>query len=163
VRKLADIREQIKVILKGVPNIGAVHDRTRLAVDWNTFINRFKDPESGRINGIMFYRERMVKRSISLGLGVPKERGHIFLFRAIMGMKDEDETGILFDEHLTDIEEAFEDNYTLNGTCMTTTPGWGPMEGKSEMQIDLIDERMFGNVLCHYAEMRLCAIERHAT
>jgi len=157
---LDNIREQIKVILQGVPGIGEVHDRTRLATDWNTFINRFKDSD-GRINGIMFARERMLKRSVTVGIGGPKERAHIFLFRAIMGLKDADDTGIVFDDHLADIEEAFEDNYTLNGTCMTTSASWGPMEGRPEMQIDLIEERMIGNVLCHYAELRLCAIERH--
>ena len=83
------------------------------------------------------------------------------MLRKIMVLNDADETGIVFDANLTAIEEAFEDNYTLNGTCMTTTPGWGPMEGKTEMQIDLIEERMFGGVLCHYAELRICAIERH--
>jgi hypothetical protein len=154
---LPAMREQKKVILAGVPGIGVVHDYNRLAVDFGKMLNLFKDAD-GRINGCMFAREKTAKRLATIG-GAPQEKAHVFLIRAIMGLKDDQATGIIFDELLTAIEEKFEDYYDLNGTCLTTIPDWGPMAGQAGVQIDLIEERMFGNVLCHYAEMRLCALE----
>lgn len=156
---LPAIREQIKVILAGVPGIGIIHDYHRLALDYGKILELFRD-STGRINACMFAREKMVKRLVTGGEG-PQERGHIFLFVCVMGLSDAQATGLIFDALLTAIEEEFEKYDTLHGSCMTTTPGWGPLSGQPGMQIDLIEERMFGNVLCHYAELRLCAVERH--
>ena len=154
---LPQIREQIKVILAGVPGIGVVHDYRRRAVDWSKMLDLFKD-STGKINACMFAREKMAKKSATIG-GAPLERAHIFMFHTIMGLKDGEGTGIIFDDLLTAIEEEFEEHLDLNGTCLTTIPDWGPMAGMAGMQIDLAEERMFGNVLCHYAELRLCALE----
>jgi hypothetical protein len=152
---LPQIREQIKVILAGVPGIGVVHDYDRLAIDYNKMLDLFKDAD-GRINTVMFRREKMAKRSTI----TPRELAHIFLIRAIMGLKDAEATGIIFDDLLTAIEQEFDKYEDLNGTCLTTIGlDWGPMAGQAGVQIDLIEERMFGNVLCHYAELRLCALE----
>jgi len=159
-KDLNKIREQIKVILRGVTGIGVVHDRIRLATDMTKMLNLFKDAE-GRINTIMFRREKMVKKSISLG--APKMRAHVFLFIVIMGFKDEHGTELIFDDLLTDIEETFDGYDDLNGTCMACDQDFGPMADLSGMQIDLIEPRMFGGALCHYAEMRLQVVERHNT
>jgi hypothetical protein len=154
---LPAIREQIKTILSGVPGIGVVFDYNRLAVDYGKMLALFKDTD-GRINTVMFAREKMAKRITTIG-GAPQEKAHIFLIRAIMGLRDDQATGILFDDQLTAIEENFEEHIDLNGSCLTTIPDWGPMSGLAGVQIDLSEERMFGNVLCHYAELRLCALE----
>lgn len=155
---LALIRAQIKVILGGVTGIGIVHDYERWTNDWNTLLTRFKDSNS-RINGICFSREKWQERQSTAG---ETEVAHVFLFRRIMGLKDEQTTGITFDDNLDAIRSAFRGNKTLNGTCLTIDPDWGPMEGAVGLQGDLIDIRMFGAVLCHVAEMRLCAIEAAA-
>ncbi len=152
---LADIREQIKVILSGVPGIGVVHDYERLALDWNKFLERFKDAD-GHINGCSFAREKWQERQQTMG---ETETCHIFVFRRVMGLQDDRATGILFDDHLEDFRAAFGGDETLGGTCRTINPDWGPMEGAVGLQGDIIEPRMFGNVLCHLAECRLCAIE----
>lgn len=156
---LPAIREQIKVILAGVPGIGIIHDYHRLAMDYGKILELFRDSE-GKINACMFAREKMVKRLVTGGEG-PQERGHIFLFLCVMGLSDAQATGLTFDALLTAIEEEFEHRDNLNGAALTCTPGWGPQAGQPGMQIDLIEERVFGNVLCHYAELRLCVVERH--
>jgi len=156
---LAAMREQIAVILAGVSGIGAVHSYTRLAVDWQKMVDLFKDAD-GRINAVMFARQQMAKRSATLGT---LERAHVFVVRAVMGLRDAEATGVVFDELMTAIEEAFDDHLDLNGTCLTTRPDWGPMADQAGMQIALIEERMFGSVLCHYAELRLCALEYDET
>jgi hypothetical protein len=152
---LADIREQIKVVLAGVPGIGVVHDRERFANEWGKFLNLFKDA-NGRINGCMFSRES--RRRVQQTIG-ETEKAHVFVFRRFMAVKDSDETGIIFDDHLEELADAFDDYETLNDTCRTINPDWGPMEGAVGLQIELSEIRMVGTVLCHYAECKLCVIE----
>jgi hypothetical protein len=152
---LADIKAQIKVILSDVPDIGVVHDYERFSRDWNKFLALFQDTNN-RINGCMFTREKCPKNQITLG---EYEKAHIFVIRFFRGLNDSEGTGNIFDLHLEDVEAAFRDKDTLNDTCQTTMPQWGPMNNVDGIQLDINENRMFGNVLCHYAEMRLCAIE----
>ena len=152
---LADIREQIKVVLVGVPGIGVVHDYERMAIDRNKFLDLYKDA-SGRINGCTFAREKRPKKQATMG---ETEKAHVFVIRRIMGLKDVEATGIIFDDHLESLGDAFDDDDTLNDACRTINPDWGPMEGSVGLQIETIEPRMFGGVLCHYAECRLCVIE----
>jgi hypothetical protein len=154
---LDDIREQIKTVLSGVSGIGTVHDYDRFNNDWSKFLTLFKDAD-GKINGVMFSRSACPKYQATQG---EYEKAHIFTLRVFKGLNDADATGIEFDNHLEDIMEAFDpsDMETLNDTCRTINPDWGPMAGAMGMQLDIVDIRMFGNVLSHYAELRLCAVE----
>lgn len=152
------IREQIKTILTEAGGVARVHDYVRLATDWGKLLELFKTPE-GNIKAVMFRRAKLDKRKTTIG-GAAAERAHEFKFIAVMGLKDDAVSGIIFDDWLDEIERAFDEHDDLNGTCLTTQSlDWGPMAGQVGMQIGLIEERMFGNVLCHYAEMRLCALE----
>lgn len=152
---LAAIREQIKVILSTVEGIGVVHDHERLATEWNKYLDLFKDAD-GRINGWMFALEKSQKAQVSQG---EQEEARVFIFRGFMGLKDAGDTGLLFEDLVDRVQSIFDDYETLNDTCLTINPDWGPMSGAMGYQIDLIEPRMFGNVLCHYHEGRLCAIE----
>lgn len=153
--ELAAIREQIKVILQGVPGIGVVHDYERWIPDWMKLLELYKDAD-GRINGCAFAREKREKRQATMG---ETEKAHIIVFHRVMGLRDSNATGIIFDDHLEVLADAFDDYETLNGVCRTINPDWGPMEGVVGLQIDAIAIREFGKVLCHYAECRLCVIE----
>lgn len=152
---LAAIREQIKAILQGVPDIGIVHDYERWIPDWTKLLSLYMDGDK-RINGCAFAREKRVKQQITMG---EAEKAHIIVFRRVMGLQDSQATGIIFDDHLEDLADAFDGYKTLNGVCRTIDPDWGPMAGAVGLQIDAIEIREFGKVLCHYAECRLCAIE----
>jgi len=152
---LAAIRERIKVILAGVDGIGVVHDYERWSPDWNKYLALYKDAD-GRINGCAFVREKWQEQQQTIG---ETETAHVFLFRRIMGLQDERATGIMFDDHLENMRAAFKGHETLDGECRTIDPDWGPMAGAVGLQGDVIEPRMFGNVLCHVAECRLCVIE----
>jgi hypothetical protein len=152
---IAAIREQIKVILSGVEGIGVVHDYERLAVDWNKVLDLLKD-SNGRINAWMFFLERSQKRQVSHG---EQEKARIFKFRGIMGLKDAEATGLIFEDLVDRVQQKFDGFETLNQTCLTINPDWGELSESLGYQIDLIEPRMFGGVLCHYQEGRLCAIE----
>lgn len=148
---LSDIREQIKTIISAVPGIGVVHDYERMAADFNKFISLYQDAD-GRINGCAFAKEKRLK-GFSPG-GIP-ELAYSFKFVRIMGLQDAEATGITFDDHLEALGDAFDNYETLNGTCLTINPDWGPLQNSRGLQIEIIEPRMFGNVLCHYAECRL--------
>jgi hypothetical protein len=152
------IREQIKTIISGVSGIGVEYDYFKWAVQTDKMLEHFKDA-NGRINTAMFRQVKMAKRTTTIG-GGSRERARIFQIRVIMAHSDAKGTGILFENLLSAIEEKFDSYKTLNGTCLTIIPAWGPMAGQAGVQIDLVEERMFGGVLCHYAELHLCAIEQ---
>lgn len=156
---LAAIREQIQVILSGIPGIGRVHDCHRMATSMQQLVEKFKDPE-GRLHVCMFRRVKMAKRQIVIG--GPPDRIHTFLIICIWGLQDEQATGVAFDDQLARIEEEFDSHETLNGACETIHPDWGQAEDEHGVQIDLVEDRMFGPVLCHYGELRLSVQERIA-
>lgn len=148
---LAEIRTQIKTIISAVPGIGIVHDYERMSIDWNKFLSLYQDID-GRINGCIFAKEKRLK-GFSPG-GIP-ELNYVFKFVRIMGLQDAAATGKTFDDHLEDMGDAFDNYETLSGTCLTVNPDWGPLNNCRGLQIEIIEPRMFGNVLCHYAECRL--------
>jgi hypothetical protein len=150
---LRQIREQIKTILAGVPGIGVVHDYDRLTTDYTKFLKRFLDEDS-RINGCQFARTRREQRFVN-----GQEVIHIISIRRIMAVQDAEATGIIFDDHIEDLAGLFEANDSLNDSCQSTCPDWGEMTGLSGLQVDLVEHRTFGGVLCHYAECRLAAVE----
>lgn len=152
---LETIRNNIEATLNGVPNIGKVYNYLRWSSDWSKFLDAFKDTE-GRIRGCMFTRQSVGTRRDTIG---ENEGMHVFRFVFLMGLKDADATGIVFDDLLESIVAAFKADLTLGGACLTTHPDWGPLAGLVALQIDLIEPRMFGGVLCHYAEGRLEALE----
>lgn len=150
--ELATIKTDLYAILNAVTGIGIVHARDRYSNDWNTFLALFKDTD-GRINGCMFSREKCATQRRVQG---EVERAHVFVIRRVMGFRDADNTADLFDEHLQDILAALTDADTLNTGDCTTEPDWGPMSGVVGGQLEISEPRMFGSVLCHYAEIRLC-------
>lgn len=156
------IREQIAAILASVEGMGVVHQYQRWTNDWKSLLDLFRhtDPDGvQRINGQMITRSATSQRKVTLG---EKERAHIFMIRGVYSLKDENATEHAYQAILERAVDAFdeEENVTLNGTCLTTIPDWGPMADSAGLQIVLVEPRLFGSVLCHYSECRLCAIER---
>lgn len=152
------IRAEIKTILEGVTGIGIVHNYERLSIDATKFLTLFKDTKTGKINGCMFRREKFTRQH---GMGGRVAIAHVFVLRRFTGLQDADATDISFDDVNELIADAFDTEAAedLNGKCDTIHPDFGPMSGAAGIQLDISEPRMFGNVLCHYAEMRLCAVE----
>lgn len=155
---LGEIREQIKTILGTVPGIGIVHDRDRFTVNNQKMLDYFKDA-TGQINTCMFRREKMAKRTITIGQN--KERIHVFVIRVIMGLNEAKGTGTIFDDLLDAAEKIFNRYPTLNGTCRALFADWGPMSGVSGAQLEISEDRVFAGVLCHYGELHLPVVERN--
>ncbi|MCE5212105.1 MAG: hypothetical protein LLG40_11170 [Deltaproteobacteria bacterium] len=154
---LQNIREQIKVILSGVDGIGVVHDHFRFSNMDTKFTELFKDAD-GRINGCMFSLDKNAKR---YGMGRRVEKARVFVIRRFTGFQDGSDSEINFDNVNELIGDAFDtdDAATLNGSCDNIDPDFGPMSGVSGLQMEISEPRWFSNMLCHYAELRLCAVE----
>ncbi len=149
------IRDEIRRVLESVNGIGAVHVYERWAKNWNTVLQLFKT-DADRFHGWTVSRRSTARRQITLGR---KEAAHVFDIRGIYGLHDAGHTELFFQDLLDSIARAFDADETLAGACATTHPDWGPMNGAVGFQIDEVGVRMFGNVLCHFAECRLCAVE----
>lgn len=146
---LTTIREQIKTILSGVSGIGVVHDYERWAADWTKFLDLFRvEDDDGKktINGWMFNRRKTPAKTASTTHDL---RTHNFQIQGIYGLKDSDASEIVFQQIIEDACAAFRSKYKLNDTADNTEP----------VQVELVENRMFGIVLCHYCELTLIAEE----
>ena len=155
-----EIREQIKVILGSVTGVsdtnlkvGVVHDYMRWSDDWGMFLDHFRDP-GGVINGCMFNRINTPERRLTVP--TPNLRSLIWRIIYIRGLNDEEATERKFQDVVEGICTKFRTERNINSTCDTIEPEFGPMAGLYGVQIDTIENRIIGSVLCHWAEMRLC-------
>jgi len=143
---LADIRAQIAQVLASVEGMGAVHEYDRYAVEMNKFLALFKD-SNDRIHGWTITRQAT---AVSRDNIPTMERAHKFLLRGYYGLNDPSGTELVFQEEIERIQDAFRSNHSLNGTVIDSGP----------VQVDRVEIRKFGTVLCHYAELVIEARER---
>ena len=137
-----EIRAGIKSVLEAVEDIGKVHDYDRWTVDWAKFIELFKDTASKRILGWEITRKNVKEDETSV-------RPHVYVIRGYMGLKDEDETEKTFNTLVEDVCAAFRADKRLGGGAL----------GHDFIQVETLDVRTFGSVLCHYAELSLTVHE----
>jgi len=135
-------RQNVFEIVSAVPNVGVVHDYERWAADWNKFIELFRDPATSTIRGWEICRTAMPSETIS---NIEESRTHGFVVKGYMGVNDSAATEKTFNGLIDAICNAFKGNHTLFGTCTDAGP----------MSAEVIDTRMFGAVLCHYAELKI--------
>lgn len=147
----AAIREQMAVILGAVEGIGVVHQYQRWAATWEKFLDLFKDPD-GVINGWCITRTSTTEHWIT---NIKYERVLEFVIRGYYGVNDAKASEISFQQIIEDICEAFRCNDTLNGTCETIAPQFGPLNGMAGVQVRIVDARFFGGVLCHFCELAI--------
>lgn len=144
------IRTEIYNILSGVASIGKVYDYERWTKDWKAFIDLFKD-STGKILGWEISRGKAGEEKITIGIGNNEdERAHTYIIRGYMAIDDSEATEKTFNALIEAAATAFRAKRTLNESA----------EDNQGLQCDVIDARTFGGVLCHYAELRLVAIER---
>ncbi len=150
------LRAQIKSVLEGVSGIGPVHDYIRLLKRWNDFLSACKDGNDA-INTVMFERSAYDKLQRTFG---EIEKAHVYAINMIYGLNDAAATGRSFQALVEAVDAAFdsqEEIWNLSG--ITCHPDWGPMSGAVGLRVDVMDQRLFGDVLCHFAAGRLCLVE----
>jgi hypothetical protein len=139
------IRTAIYNVLSGVNSIGKVYDYERWAKDWGTFIDLFK----ATINGKEHIRGWEISRSGPVNDDGSTPRAHTYKIRGYMSINDADATEKTFNALIEAIADAFRGDKTLGGVAL----------GHDFIQVDLIEPRMFGSVLCHYAELSIIVYE----
>ena len=144
---LANIRDQIETILGGVSGIGVVHNYDRWSDTWPKFLAHYKVAATGKINGWAITRTKTPEESDSFE---KHARDHEFTIRGYYGLKDADASEIVFQDLIEAICTEFRSNFTLNSTCDESGP----------IQVGLVENRIFGTVLCHYCELSIMARER---
>lgn len=153
---LNKIREQIAAILGAVEGMGVVHQYQRWSKDYSKFLDFFTVTDADevkRVNGCIITRKSTVSKADGFG---KDEDMHTFLIRFYRGLKDDQATELTFQAILEEARDAFRANETLNDTCDTVFP----VEGKAGLQIDNVDIRIFGSVLCHFGECTLTVLVR---
>src|SRR4030042_3344011 len=139
----AAIRTQVHSILSGVADIGKVYDYERWANDWATFINLFKTT----VGGVDQIRGWEISRGSVKDEGKPGrfEATHSYAIKGYIGVKDSTATEKTFAALIEAIRAAFRTNWNLNGAA----------EYHDLIQVPVSEPRMFGSILCHYAELTL--------
>jgi len=143
---LKDLRDRFKAKLAAVEGVGVVHDYQRWSNEWGKFLDHFKDAD-GKINGCCFTRSATPSERVVMPY---LDRNHTFLIRYYYGLNDADATELFFQDLLEDIQDAFDSEYNWDDYAVNSGP----------MQITVVDNRVFGSVLCHYAELTYWIEER---
>ena len=147
------ILDDIYAKLTAIAGIGIVHTYERQVVETSKFILLFKDA-TGRICGW----------EITRGAASEHQRGaffrhHQFVLKGYMGLQDATASSLAFQELCEEICNAFRaaDPATAGATWNYRN---GDEQTASPAQIESINDRMFGGVLCHCAEISLSVTER---
>lgn len=139
------LRAQLKTMLSSVPGTGKIHDYERFnAADWNKFIELFKDEPSSKVYGWEITREGV---KVEKATGGHKKVTHAIVLKGYYGLQDAAATEKIFNAVIDLILQKFIDN-KIPGTQGHSLPKVGPIQA-----------RMYGGVLCHYAEIRMVVAE----
>jgi len=138
------IRAQIYSILGGVTNIGKVYDYERWADDWEAFINLFKTMISSKAQIRGWEIRRRAAPSV-YDSNAEEVITHQYILKGYLAVEDASSTEKTFNNLIEAIRTAFRFNFTLSGLCEMAGP----------ISAEIIEERMFGSVLCHYCELSL--------
>ena len=135
------ISAQIKVILLAVSGVGTkVHEYERWTANWKDYLAMFKT--GSKIKGWTITRTKTPETSKTPSTNT---RIHTFIIRGYYSLDDSEATEVTFQDLIESIATAFRTKPTLNETAADSTP----------LQVDTVGEIMFGDVLCHFCQLRL--------
>jgi hypothetical protein len=129
---------ELASVIELLPSAGVVYSSSRYAAELGKFIQLFKDGD-GRINGWEVSRRA--------GTWVDGLWVETYVLRHYLAVRDADvddqSSDMIFQNALDDVARAF----------IAADPSFG--EITTGVVIGEIDERMFGNFLCHFVECLL--------
>lgn len=149
------ILADIKTKLTSIQDIGQVHDYFRWAIATDKFLSLFAYTPS--------YGDKQIRGWEITRVAAPEHkrgaffRHHRFKISGYMSLKDSDATDKTFQQLVDGVCEVFR-------VADTGTAAWQYRDGDapedSPAQVNIIEVRMFGAVLCHYTEITLSVTER---
>lgn len=146
------IAADIKAKLETVPGTGIIHDYERQAADLKKFIELFKAPD-GKICGW-----EITRRAVPEHQRGAVARHHQMIITGYMGLQDAAASSRVFQNLCDDICDLFRNAAPPAGATWEYRNGDEP--AKTPPQIELINDRMFSNVLCHHAVISISVTER---
>jgi len=147
---LADVKAKIE----SVTDVGMVYDYYRWNNDLGAFIALFSFTPTGGSKQIRGWE--ITRVSVREHQDGAFFRHHDFQVEGYMSLSDADASDKTFQVLVDDVCAAFRTAadgptwYYLNGDDPRLSPA----------QVEVIDVRMFGNVLCHHARIRVSVTER---
>lgn len=139
----AAIRETIKETVEAITNVGVVHDYERWSSEWSAFLDLFRTTvgNSKVIRGWTITCESFPQSWENHDKNIRRE--YTYKLRGYFGLDDsaasEKEAMVIVE----DVVEAFDDD--LNQT--------GQWTNVNAADLTVFEPRVFGDVLCHYAEV----------
>jgi len=148
----ATVIAQIEIILKSATGVDSntVYKYDKLATNWADYISYFKD-SNNIIHGYAITRANIEEEPEASRVN----KSHpIWIIRGFFAYKDHatwtSTSEYKFQVIIDSIRAKFRANPSLNNTVLTSSP----------FQVDIMEPRMFGDVLCHYMEGRLVTEEQ---
>lgn len=138
------LRAEIKTLMDSVTGIGVVHDYQRWITDWAKFLDAFKDKASKTVIGWQITRSGF---DVAEFTSNKYKVTHKFKLIGIYALKDSAKSEHLFNAVVEAVVLKMLSN-TITGA-----------QGKSVPKLGALQERVFGSVLCHYAEIDLPVTE----
>ncbi len=165
------IGEAIAAEVAAIPEAGRVHAYQRWAADLGRYLDlfRWEAPDGqDQIRGWVLTRERAREELGSIRSQLPggflpaglNRRVHTFLLFGIMGVEDGAGSELTFQDLIEAVCDRFRDEGALRLRGAGGAPKVPSLERLAPPQVDAIELRTFGSVLCHTAEIRIQAIER---
>lgn len=142
---LVAILAEVKSVLAAVTDVGSnVYDYERWSSDWKGYLDLFK--ADGLIKGWTITRSRTDESKSTMTTNM---RNHNFIIRGVYGLDDSAASEKAFQTIIENIATAFRTESTLNGTA----------HGVDPLQVEVVGMTMFGDVLCHFCQLRLVVDE----
>ncbi len=150
------IRAKLVEIVRSVTGAENVYDYPITFTTWDDFISHFKD-STGKILGF-----EIARRAAKENYDDPDEATctHGYIIKGYMGINNAGASDKAFQSLLEAIRDRFRFDHGLSGVDLDAQ-GNKVMEATNvtPVQVERSDERLFGSVLCHYAEMAISVSE----
>lgn len=137
---ITDIRARIKTDLQTVSGIGQVHDYERFSNDPTSFVSFFVS--AGLVNGWTM----VVGMESRWSACKQVDRFYRVTIRGYRVLNDAAASAKAFDEEIDGVMTALENDWHLNRLVENLEDGIDATDP---------DHRLFGEVLCHYIEIKL--------
>ena len=142
----ATVRSGVYTALAGISDIGKVYDYRRFNANYAEFLNLFKATIDGadQVRGWQISRKSGREDDSSV-------KTHIFRIEGFFGLSDANATEKTFNALIESVAAAFRANKTLSGAAL----------GHDFIQAAIIEERVFGSVLCHFCELNVTVYDHN--
>lgn len=151
--RYTELAADIKSHLNTVPDSGVVHTYERQSADVKKFLSLFQDPATNKILGWEISRRAVLEHERGAYF-----RHHQMVLTGYMGLQDAEASSATFQDLVDSVCDKFRAAEPITGAIWHYRDGDNP--DNSPVQVEQINDRMFGNVLCHCALIAISITER---